>query len=223
MLENIVIVGAGGHAKEISFLIEEINSFKPTWNLLGFIEKDHTSIGKYNGKYRILDDESYFEKNKKILYVAIALGSPHLVNRIQNKLEKNYPHLKFPNLIHPSVKAVSVDVKMGRGNIVCAGNIFTTDIMIGSFNCINRGCNISHDVDIHNYCIINPGVNISGGVVIKDRCLIGTGATILQYLTIGIDSIVGAGAVVTKDVTENVMVVGVPAKTSKLNISGGSS
>jgi sugar O-acyltransferase (sialic acid O-acetyltransferase NeuD family) len=223
MIDDIVIVGAGGHAKEISFLIEEINNSKPTWNLLGYIEKDHTSIGKYNGKYRILNDESYFEKNKGNLNVVIALGSPHLVKSIHSRLKEICPNIKFPNLIHPSVRAESVDVKMGHGNIVCAGNIFTTDIKVGSFNCINRGCNISHDVEIHNYCIINPGVNISGGVMIKDKCLIGTGATILQYLTIGTDSIIGAGAVVTKDVTENVTVVGVPAKTSKLYISGGSS
>ena len=212
MLKNIVIIGAGGHAKEVSFLIDEINRFKPTWNLLGYIEKDNKSIRIYNGRYRILGNEAYFDKYQEPMHAVIAIGSPHLVDRIQNRLSKKYSQIIFPNLIHPSVEVKTVDVKMGQGNIICAGNIFTTDIMIGSFNCINRGCNISHDVSIHSKCIINPGVNISGGVVIKDRCLIGTGATIMQYITIDSDSTVGAGAVVIKNVGQNETVVGIPAK-----------
>ena len=46
MLKDIVIVGAGGHAKEIGFLIDEINASKAIWNLLGYIEKDRQTIDR---------------------------------------------------------------------------------------------------------------------------------------------------------------------------------
>ncbi|MCK4446575.1 MAG: transferase, partial [Candidatus Marinimicrobia bacterium] len=40
MTKDIIIIGAGGHAKEIAYLIEDINMEKKTWNLLGYIDRD---------------------------------------------------------------------------------------------------------------------------------------------------------------------------------------
>lgn len=54
-----------------------------------------------------------------------------------------------------------------------------------------------------------------GPVIIKDRVWIGDKATILPSVTIGAGSIVGANSVVTKDVPENCIVAGVPAKIIK--------
>ena len=50
---------------------------------------------------------------------------------------------------------------------------------------------------------------------IKKNCWIGAGATILRGVTIGENSVVGAGSVVTKDVPDNVIVAGNPAKVIK--------
>ena len=52
-------------------------------------------------------------------------------------------------------------------------------------------------------------------VTIKDNVWIGAKATILSGVTIGTGAIVGAGAVVTKDVPENSIVAGVPARIIK--------
>jgi len=50
------------------------------------------------------------------------------------------------------------------------------------------------------------------GVTIKDGAIIGSRAVIKAGVTIGNNSVVGMGAVVTKDVSDNVVVIGVPAK-----------
>ena len=50
---------------------------------------------------------------------------------------------------------------------------------------------------------------------IKKNCWIGAGATILRGVTIGENSVVGAGSVVTKDVPDNAIVAGNPAKIIK--------
>lgn len=52
----------------------------------------------------------------------------------------------------------------------------------------------------------------SAQIVLKKGCYIGTGAIILRGVTIGENATVGAGAVVTRDVPDNLTVVGVPAK-----------
>lgn len=50
------------------------------------------------------------------------------------------------------------------------------------------------------------------GVTIKDGAIIGSRAVIKAGVTIGKNSVVAMGAVVTKDVPDNMVVVGVPAK-----------
>jgi acetyltransferase-like isoleucine patch superfamily enzyme len=54
------------------------------------------------------------------------------------------------------------------------------------------------------------------GILIKRNVWIGAGATILPGVTIGENSIVAAGAVVNKNVPENTIVGGVPAKRIRL-------
>lgn len=55
-------------------------------------------------------------------------------------------------------------------------------------------------------------INHVQGAIIEDDVTIGAAANILPQVRIGKNSIVGAGAVVTKDVPENKVVMGVPAK-----------
>lgn len=54
-----------------------------------------------------------------------------------------------------------------------------------------------------------------GNVRIGDRCWISIGATIIQKVSIGKGSFIGAGTVVTKDLPENTLAVGLPAKPIK--------
>jgi acetyltransferase-like isoleucine patch superfamily enzyme len=52
--------------------------------------------------------------------------------------------------------------------------------------------------------------------LVKKRASIGTSATILGGITIGENALVGAGSVVTKDVPDNAVVAGNPAKVVKI-------
>jgi acetyltransferase-like isoleucine patch superfamily enzyme len=57
---------------------------------------------------------------------------------------------------------------------------------------------------------------IGKSIVIKRNAWIGAGATILPGITIGENSVVAAGAVVSKDVPDNTIVGGIPAKIIKI-------
>lgn len=52
-------------------------------------------------------------------------------------------------------------------------------------------------------------------VLLKRNCWIGAGATILPGVTVGENAVVGAGSVVTKDVEDNTVVAGNPARIIK--------
>jgi|SRR6185503_901628 len=208
-MEDIVIFGSGGMAREVAFLIEQINDASPQWNILGFVETDRERVGQQVGKYRVYCAEE--ELLDKTLSAAVGIGTPAVNHKITSRFAQ-HANIRFPNLIHPSVLRDESRVALGRGNILCAGNIFTTDITIGSFNIFNFSGIYAHDVRLGDCCVFNSGVKLSGGVEIGSRCLVGAGATILQYLKIGDEVTVGAGSVVTKDVTAGTTVIGVPAK-----------
>jgi sugar O-acyltransferase (sialic acid O-acetyltransferase NeuD family) len=211
MKRDIVIVGNGGFAKEVAFLIEDINRQKETWNLLGYISESAGDIGDSHGKYIIYNSDDWLEETSEEINVVFGIGAPKIVNAVSSKLMKN-KNLTFPNIFHPTTIRDVDRVKFGAGNIVCAGVIFTTDIVVGSFNVFNLSCTVGHDVKIGDCNVFNPTVNISGGVHVKNNVLIGTGAQILQNLSICDESIVGAGAVVVKNIKETGIYAGIPAR-----------
>ena len=99
---------------------------------------------------------------------------------------------------------------------------------ISSHTFICDGVTIENDVFIgHNVTFVNdkyPRASTPAGIqktekywictpiLVKKGAGIGSGATILCGVTIGVNAIVGAGAVVTKDVADNAVVAGVPAR-----------
>jgi sugar O-acyltransferase (sialic acid O-acetyltransferase NeuD family) len=211
-MKDIAILGAGGQAREVAFLIEEINRTAPAWRILGFVEAKQERVSVAVGRYRIAMSDTELEQMR--VSVAIGIGTPSVVAQVMRRLTK-HQGLSFPNLIHPRTIWDEAGVSLGQGNVICAGNVLTTDIRLGSFNVLNPGCTIGHDVVVGEYCVINPGACISGGVKIGSECLIGASATVLQYITIGDRATIGAGAVVTKDVEAGTTVVGVPARVMR--------
>lgn len=208
-MEDIIILGAGGLAREVAFLIDDINRQKPVWKIVGFADADRSLIGTRIGEHEVIcTDEDLISMN---IAAAVGIGNPRVLAKIGERFQ-NQSNVVFPNLVHPTVIWDRDRITLGQGNIICAGNILTTDITIGSFNYFNLNCTYGHDIKIADHCVFNPGINLSGGVEIGSRCLIGTGATILQYLKIGDEVTVGAGSVVTKDVPSGTTVVGIPAK-----------
>jgi acetyltransferase-like isoleucine patch superfamily enzyme len=98
------------------------------------------------------------------------------------------------------------------------------------FSAYKAPIHIGRRVEIAPYCAfysydhsIRAGIPIReqplqsrGGLFIDDDVWIGVRATILDGVKIGKGAVIGAGAVVTKDIPENAIVVGVPAKVVKM-------
>lgn len=208
-MREIVILGAGGFAREVAFLIEDINRVSGAWKIRGFIDRDSNHLGEMKGKYPIVGvEDDLFSTD---VAVVIGIGNPAILESIETRFQ-SMDRERFPTLIHPSVIYDHDTVRFGVGNVIAAGTILTCDISVGSFNIINLNCTIGHDVFIGNANVINPGCNISGAVRIGSANLIGTGAQVLQNLAVGSNSTVGAGSVVTRDVLTGTTVVGIPAK-----------
>lgn len=66
---------------------------------------------------------------------------------------------------------------------------------------------------IRNSC--GGGMDYFGKIMIGNNCFVGLNALIMPNVTIGDNCVIGAGAVVTKDIPDNSVAVGVPAKVLK--------
>lgn len=152
-----------------------------------------------------------------------------------------YQHRGRSSKIYRSVRMDTPPYRrfwLGRRSVVesyCCINNAVGDIVIGDHTrigihctiigpvCIGNHVNLAQGITVtalnHNFADTNKRIDEQGistqPVVIGDDVWIGANAVILPGVTVGSHSVVAAGAVVTKDVPENCVVGGVPAKIIK--------
>jgi sugar O-acyltransferase (sialic acid O-acetyltransferase NeuD family) len=219
-MKDLFIIGSGGFAKEVAFVVFEINKQSNEYNFSGFVdtaEDKFRNIGKV--AYPIIPENEFLNNEAYAnAAVAIGIGNPKIIEKVTSKFRSNKFSFLYPNIIHPNVLGHWDSIILGVGNIITANCVFTVDIIVGSFNIFNLSTTIGHDTKIGDYNVINPGVNISGGVKIGNKNLLGTNSTVLQYISIGDNSILGGTALLSKNLDSNWVAVGVPAKPIKENI-----
>lgn len=90
---------------------------------------------------------------------------------------------------------------------------------MGEYCVLNTGATIDHECKIGDGAHIMGGSYLAGRVTIGNFSSIGATATVLPDIKVGSNSIVGAGSVVTKNVPNNTVVIGNPAKFLRRNDS----
>lgn len=210
--KQLLILGTRTLAEEVADVVSEIPGFK----LAGFVENMERQ--KCREKLRGLPvfwmDE--IAAMSKTHYVVCSLATTHRSRFIQQAAAYN---MQFATLVHPSA-SVSSQSLLGEGTIISRGVIIGAYSKIGRHVIINRGALIGHHADIGDYVTIQPGANIAGLCSIGEATYIGMSAVVLDRISAGKHSVIGAGAVVTRDVPDNVQVVGVPARIVKEKIEG---
>lgn len=204
MKKELILVGAGGYAKSV---IDSID--KKKYQIIGFI--DDIKSGKHLG-LPILSNNIGSLKNKEDYVYFISIGDNRKRKEWYNKIsEKN---LKIINVIDKTA-ILAEDITYGRGIFIGKAAIINSDVRIGENVIVNTKSLIEHGGIIGNHSNISTNATLNGDVKIGNECFIGSSSVINGQLEVKDGAIVGSGAVVIKDVEENTIVVGIPAKKIK--------
>jgi sugar O-acyltransferase (sialic acid O-acetyltransferase NeuD family) len=208
---RVVIIGAGGHAREVEWLTRSASTAALSFSVLGFVVSDLDRRGPADSP--ALGDFQWLREHRdQYDALALGIGSPSARLRIMEELLPEFGEEWWPPLVHPSVQMDQTTCRIGPGAMLAAGCVITVNVTLGPFSMANFGCTIGHEAVVGFGSLVNPGANVSGGVRIGRGVLIGTGAQLLQYTSVGDLAVVGAGAVVIRDVRPGCTVVGVPAR-----------
>lgn len=208
-MEDVVILGASGHAKVVIDILETMQRYR----ILGVTTPDAKEGAELLG-YPVLGDDRVLDslRAKGLRSVAIGVGG-----WTENGLRKRvYDFAKAAGFhvvsaIAPSA-VISPRATIGDGCCIFPGVIVNVEARIGANVIVATGSTVDHETTVEDHVLISAGVDVGANVRLGEGCLLAIGSTVTSGKTIGRHALVAAGAVVVKDVPPGARVMGVPAR-----------
>ncbi len=201
-MEDILLLGLGGHAHSVVDSIEQDRKY----NIVGFLDTEKMQ-GKQYKDYRVLDTDDalqkYFDSGIKNAFITIGfMGHGMVRNQLYQRL-KDIGY-NIPNIIDKTA-VISENVEFEDGIFVGKKAVINANVKIGKMCIINTGAIVEHDCKIKSFSHIAVGSVVCGGVLIGEGTLIGANTTVIQQKVIGNKCIIGAGTVVSRDIQDNII------------------
>ena len=198
---KLTIIGASGHGKVVAD-IAKLNGYDE----IEFL--DDNELVKYCGEYPVVGKSEIASTLKNDVFVAIGNS------QVRQKIIEQLAVQNIPILFHPKA-VVADDVKIGKGTVIMAGTVINSGTVIGKGCIVNTCSSVDHDCEIGDYVHIAVGSHLCGTVKVSHNTWIGAGTIINNNINICSNCFIGAGAVVVKDINEEGIFIGVPAKLQK--------
>lgn len=202
------IYGTGGSGRELLEMISKYDELNNRWDEIIYID-DTKEIGNCKTKKRMpFDMFSQLYSHEKA-EVAIAVGEPQYREQLGEKVQnKGY---KLAIIISPKAE-VSPSARLLEGVVIKDNSIVSSDAVIGENTWINSNAIIGHDVNIGKNCQISSLSLVAGRTKVGNNVYIGGAACVREDLVIGDRAILSMGAIVLKNVKDNKIVMGNPAR-----------
>lgn len=191
-MENILLVGFGGHARSVADCIERRHKYR----ILGY-----TDVESRDSKYKYLGTDTvfkeYFEQGVRNAALGIGyIGKGVLREQLYEKLKDigyNLPIICDPSAI------ISENAQIGEGTFIGKGAIVNTKAQIGKMAIINTMALVEHESIVGDFCHIAVGAILCGQVKVEKGVFVGANATILQCMNIPSGVIIPAGEIVRRN------------------------
>ncbi len=203
MCKNVVIIGAGGHAKVIADIVKKSGD-----NLLGFLDDTKEAGTEFLDAF-ILGNTQTVDEYPTAEFI-VGIGN----NQTRRKIAEQFKHLPYYTAIHPTA-IIGEGVSVGEGSCIMANAVVNASSQIGKHCILNTASVVEHDNVLSDYVHISPAAALAGTVTVGEETHIGIGACVKNNLSICQGVTVGAGGVVVSSISEPGIYVGVPARKVK--------
>lgn len=180
-------------------------------DVLYYCEKNQNFFNPYEINYLGDEGSEYFNWNAVDGFV-LGIGDNKIRQKVANLIVTKKKSLL--NVIHPSA-IISNYAIFGTGNFFAANVVVNALAKIADHCILNTGCIVEHECVVESGAHIAPGAVLAGNVMVGENSFIGANSVVKQGVTIGRGVTVGAGSVVIKNIPDNEIWVGNPAKKLK--------
>ncbi|HMU45274.1 MAG TPA: acetyltransferase [Chitinophagaceae bacterium] len=202
-IKKIGIIGYGVIGHHIESFIKE----KYTWDIIIYYFDDKMFEKKIKNSFPLKDfDQKKFSDFE--FYIGLGYKQPDFKKEIIDQLKKN--NYRYPFFVHNSSN-INKSAKIGNGVVIYPNCNIGFHVEIGEGTILHNSCTVSHDSKIGSCSFLSPSVIVSGNVSIGDNTFAGSGTVFANSLKIGSNVKIGVGSVVTKDIDDNLSVIGNPA------------
>jgi len=207
--QRVVIVGAGGHAREVLEILWARRAAGDALEPIGFLDDARAASGPLNG-LPVLGGLEWLEgANAEGVRAVCAVGTPAVCERLAGRVRAL--GVRVASAVSPDSWIAST-ASLGEGVLVFPGVVVNANADVGDHVTLNVASSVSHDARVGRFTILGPGARIAGNAELGDRCFVGMGASVIHGVRVGEGSVIGAGAAVIDDVPAGMTAVGVPAR-----------
>jgi len=204
MRSEVIVIGAGGHAKVCIELLRAMGE-KVDFCVGGPDSSDHC----LDVPVLIGDENLPRLRSQGYGKLFVAVGSNELRDRLGGiATELGY---RLVNAISPRA-VVSPTAKLGVGVAVMAGAVINADAVVEDLAVINTGATVDHDCWIGKAVHVAPQCALAGNVTVGSHTLLGIGCKVIVGIKIGERVTVGAGGVVISAIESGATAVGIPVR-----------
>jgi len=218
--KRFLLWGCGGHGKVLRDIIEsEGHSVVACAD--GDPERARHFARTLPGQVRPLSEIELFEalEDGTVLElvdaVALAIGNP----RRRREAAGRWDRSRLPILAHRRA-TVSPMARVGAATVIIPGAVVNAGAVLGTGVIVNTNATVGHDAVVEDFAHVAPGANLCGDVQVGAGAWVGAGSVVIQGVSIGRGATVGAGSVVVRDVPEQTVVMGNPARIHRGNNDG---
>lgn len=208
MKPKLLLWGASGHAMVVADIIQ----LRDEYDIIGYLddvtdargENDFLGAPIFRGR-----DSLVTLYRQGVRHAIVAFGNCSARLEVAGHIKAQ--GFELVTAVHPSA-IVARDVLIGEGTVIAAGAVINPGVRIGTNVIINTTASIDHESIIKDGAHACPGVHLAGRVTVGEATWIGIGSTVIDGVRIGAGSFIGAGSVVVRDIPDNSLAFGVPAK-----------
>ena len=214
-MSGLVIVGAGGFARETAQAVRAAHASGGGPPLLGHLDDDPALHGREVDGAPVLGGCELVHRllrDRPGAQAVVCVGSPRdyaVRARLVRRL--GLPPHQYATVVHPGA-AVAAGCTVGPGSVLLAHAVLTAAVRVGAHVAVMPQTVLTHDDVVGDFATIASGVRLGGGVRVGRGAYVGAGALVREYARIGDWSLLGMGSTVLGDVPPGEVWVGSPAR-----------